>query len=89
MKTVYKYQIPSADEFSLYLPQGAQCLSIQVQKDTPCLWALVDPEQPTEARRFRIAGTGHPIANSNALSFLGTFQVFGGDLVFHLFEYAQ
>lgn len=86
MQTVYKYEIPIADEFGLVLPCGAQVLSVQVQRDQPCIWALVDPQEHKKRRRlFRFAGTGHPISASNLL-FIGTFQMDNGALVFHLFE---
>ena len=99
MLTVYKYEIPAEDEFTIDLPAGAQPLSFQEQHGAGCMWALVDPEARTTKRRFRLAGTGHPIEyaepagvpyrsppNIGALRFVGTAQFRGGALVFHLFE---
>lgn len=86
MKAVYKYEIPIEDEFTLVLPKGARLLCIQAQRDTPCLWALVDTLVVREARHFRLAGTGHPIENPESLSFIDTFQMHGGASVFHVFE---
>jgi len=88
-KTVYKYPIPVEGEFELGLPQGARVLSVQVQAGMVCLWALVDPKAPLAPRRFRLAGTGHPIENAESLSFVDTFQLHGGALVFHVFEYVE
>lgn len=89
MRVVYKYPIPVEDAFEIGLPQGARVLSVQVQGSTPCLWALVDPSRPKEARRFRLASTGHPVEESENLSFVDTFQLRGGSLVFHVFEYVE
>lgn len=89
MHTVYKYAIPIDDHFTINLPQGAQLLSVQAQHDTPCIWALVDPSAPIEARSFRLAGTGHPIHDNElegTFKHVGSFQMRGGTLVFHLFE---
>ncbi len=87
MLTVYKYEIPAEDEFTIDLPAGAQPLSFQEQRGAGCMWALVDPEARTTKRRFRLAGTGHPIEHdAGALRFVGTAQFRGGGLVFHLFE---
>lgn len=87
MLTVYKYETPLKDEFSLDLPMGAQILTFQSQRDAPCIWALVDPDAKTLKRRFRLVGTGHPIEqDAGALRFVGTAQFRGGSLVFHLFE---
>lgn len=85
MFAVYKYEISATDDFTLDLPVGARFLSVQVQYGTPVLYALVLPTNARQTRRFRLAGTGHPIANPSELDFVGTFMVSGGSLVFHLF----
>jgi len=87
--SVYKYEVPVGEHVDIEIPQGAEILSVQTQNDQPCIWALVDKRAPMERRKFRIAGTGHSIDNPNALTFIGTFQMHGGSLVFHLFEYGR
>lgn len=90
MKTIWKFSFPIADEFSFEMPVGAQILSVQVQNgpsgENACLWALVDPSAPREDRAFRIRGTGHDAAGIDAETFIGTFQMLGGSLVWHLFN---
>lgn len=86
MKVVWKYYVPIEDEFTLLLPAGARILAVQAQHNEPQMWALVDPNAAPQPRRFRLAGTGHPIEGE--WSYLGSFQVHGGNLVFHLFEEA-
>lgn len=87
MRKVFKYELPVDDYFTLSLPKGAQVLSVQAQGNKPCLWALVDPDAPTEERQFRFAGTGHSIKEDpGRLEFVSTFQTHGGSLVFHIFE---
>jgi hypothetical protein len=84
---VYKYQVSANDYFELELPIGAQVLTVDVQYATVCLWAIVDPNAKTETRRFRVAGTGHDIVEPpSKLDYIGTFQLHGGMLVFHVFE---
>jgi len=84
---VYKYTIPVEDYFSLDLPAGAKILTIQVQRDEPQIWALVDPEQQPRPYNFRLAGTGHDITESrDSLEYIGTFQLVGGNFIGHLFE---
>ena len=59
---VWKYELPIADEFSLELPKGAKIIHAgQQESDHWCIWAVVDPDVPTESRTFRFAGTGHEI----------------------------
>jgi len=75
------------DYFSLKLPKGAKILTVQVQRDKPQLWALVNPKSPAETRNFRLVGTGHLIKESEEnLNYIGTFQLFNGDFIGHLFE---
>jgi len=84
--TVWKFAIPVSDEFQIALPEGAQVLSVMVQFDAPQIWVLVDPKAPPILRHFVLRGTGHPIEKVGR--FVGSFQIAGGSLVFHLFEAA-
>ncbi len=88
--TIWKFPLPAPDDVvTLMMPRGAVVLSVQVQHETPCVWALVDPEAPKVPRRFRWAGTGHPLDLRGFWKFVGTFQLHGGDLVFHLFDLGE
>jgi hypothetical protein len=87
MLKIFKYQLPVDDYFSLQIPAGSRILSVDVQHGVPCMWVLVDPANSAVTRRFRFAGTGHPITESiEQLDFIGTFQMHGGSLIFHIFE---
>lgn len=86
MKRVYKYPVEIADVQTILLPIGAQILSVQEQNGNAYLWAIVNPDTDSEPRRFRLYETGHNIETENLLKFVGTFQLLGGRLVFHLFE---
>ena len=90
MKTIWKYPF-RVSEFescmSIHMPEGAEVLSVQMQGNTPCLWAIVDMEPtPEEIRQFTIFGTGHAIPNIVArnLKYLSTFQQ--PPYVWHFFE---
>lgn len=86
---VWKFPVWDGGDYSdVDMPVGAQILTVQFQEGSgACIWALVDPQRSIERRRFRIAGTGHPI-NDPLLHYLGTFQMMGGALIFHVFEIA-
>ena len=90
MLEVWKFPIPIQDEFELEMPRLAQILCVQVQRDQPCIWALVDPQERPHQTFFRLAGTGQLIEGSeDDYIYVGTFQLQGGSLVFHLFEDMQ
>ncbi|MBQ8969210.1 MAG: hypothetical protein IJ064_05720 [Bacteroidaceae bacterium] len=69
------------------MPKGAKILTVQIQSGQPCIWAAVNPSSfENETRRFRIAGTGHPVEDAIIENYIGTFQMCDGKLVFHVFE---
>ncbi len=88
-ETIFKYECECNDYFTLELPMGAEIISGQAVLDRFCLWAIVNPDNKTKSRRFRMAGTGHPLGplyKSHEYKFISTIQLAGGTLVFHLFE---
>jgi len=87
MLTVWKYPLYTEDYFSLSLPSGSEILTVQMQHGSPQIWALVNPDNQEEERKFRLAGTGHNIEHAKEdMKYIGTFQLYDGDLIFHLFE---
>ena len=85
--TIWKYVIKIEDEQELGIPSPAIPLSFQLQDRLPTLWCLVDREKGMVWKKFRLAGTGHLIKNSlEELKYIGTVQIWGGRLVYHLFE---
>ena len=88
-KTIYKYILKETDYQSLELPKGYEILTIQLQNEVPCLWALINPNSiEKEVINIEMVGTGHYITY-NTLSdrkYISTIQ-FKNGLVFHLFEY--
>lgn len=90
MQNVFKYTIPVEDYFSLDLPEGAKILTVQEQHGGAQIWVLVNPNNPSEPRNFRLAGTGHSIKESlGTLDYIGTFQLADGSFIGHLFEIEQ
>lgn len=83
MKTIFKYDI--SENTGVLMPEGAQVLTVQMQRTSACVWAVVDPNAPMVLRRFVLYGTGHPLPDEPG-TYVGTFQVAGGSLVWHLFD---
>ena len=88
MLSIFKYPVLIQDHFTLELPKDAKILTVQTQRGTPQLWAMVDSETEKEKRYFRLTGTGHPLGDDylRIINYVGTFQMANGTLVFHLFE---
>ena len=86
MNTIWKFSIPLVDTFTLALPSQARFLDVQVQRGIPQMWFLLDPEEEKVPRDFVVVGTGGFVQSPDALTHLGTFQLYEGDLFIHLFE---
>lgn len=85
MKEIWKYKVELVDYPEITMKKDAEILHFDSQAENPCLWCLVEPSKSNEKKKFRLAGTGHPIKEDN-LKYIGTCQLRGGGLIFHLFE---
>ena len=88
-KRIFKYPIRIEDIQSIKLPIGAEILCVQTQNNEPFIWALVDPSTDADmmSHTFELFGTGHEVTYDMGIEskYIGTFQLHGGDLIFHLF----
>lgn len=84
---IWKFVLALGDSQLVPMPKDATMLSIQVQKSNLCMWALCNEDAEVVERRINIYGTGNPLPDYiGDFKFLATFQIYGGDLVFHAFE---
>jgi DNA-directed RNA polymerase subunit RPC12/RpoP len=84
-RKIFKYPLPIDDEIEISMPEGSKILTVQTQKEGPCIWAIVDTDAPLTTRRLCLRGTGH-IFRGNEGKYIGTYQLDSGPFVFHLFE---
>ena len=89
-KKIFKYPFEVGGEIEIWMPEGAVLLTVQTvqaQNEPPCIWAIVDPAKPLETRQFRLFDTGQPIdMNLEKSKYIGTFQLYKGEFIRHLFE---
>lgn len=87
MRKIYKYHLAIETYQEIEIPIDAKLLSVQMQHGNPMLWALVwdFKDKPKEMRSIWIYGTGHEISE-NPGEYISTFQMAGGNLVFHAFD---
>ena len=84
--TIWKYAIQVEDSFAIEMPESGEVLTVQTQQGWPCIWVVVDPAKPKTKRRFFVRGTGHEMGLAESASYVGTFQMDSGALIFHLFD---
>ena len=85
MKTIWKITLQTIDLQGVQIPQGSELLTVQVQNGAPCLWVLCDSEAKPVHQDIAIHGTGHEIPATTG-DYIGTYQLSGGALVFHVFK---
>ena len=84
--TIYKYALSIYDVQSVFMPKGAEILSVANQNGALCLWAIVRPNEPMEERDIELFGTGQemPVGISVERKFIGTVAI--DPFVWHVFE---
>jgi hypothetical protein len=87
---IWKWDLINTDIQILTMPENPTFLTVQSQYNLPCLWALIDADAPRKDYKFRIIGTGNQIEDTEYCpkfsgEYLGTYQLYGGQIVFHLF----
>lgn len=90
-KSIWKFKLDTADYQKVSMPPNAQILTVQTQDEIPCIWAICDTTaSEKEEREFEIFGTGNPYRDDiwfgKYHSYIGTYQLRKGTLVFHVFE---
>jgi len=84
---IWKFPLEVTDISKVEMPEGSKVLTVQTQRETPCIWALVNTTARTVVRSFRVCGTGHPLEDEvKDYPYVGTFQLQGGALIFHVFQ---
>jgi hypothetical protein len=85
---IWKYELDVGLN-ELAMPYGARVLHLAAQGQIPCMWALVNPDNPPKLRTFAVVGTGHEIDQADRFDYLGTFHITEGlatEFVGHVFE---
>lgn len=88
-RRIAKFNIPApraSGRFDLTMPEGAELLGVGIEAGAAVVWALVDPDAPTEQRRFLAAHTGDTLPNfAGEAPFLGT-AISSGGVIWHVWS---
>lgn len=86
MRKIYKYKLKITGEQILILPKESIILTIQCIGDIPYVWAQIDTIiNETEERYILIFATGETLPDIE-MEYIGTYQIFNGIEVHHIFE---
>jgi hypothetical protein len=94
LKKIHKYPLQRGTlRQSIYMPWGAQIVSVQAQKEVITIWAIIDDadEIHETTRDFWVIYTGSPIhepKGGTKLYYLATVVMDTRGMVYHVFEEA-
>ena len=80
-----KFPLSMEDVQQIEMPEGAEILTVQLQRGTPCIWALIDTDKPKQLVEIEMFGTGHPM-DDKLRKYIGSFQMKEEQFIFHVFE---
>lgn len=75
-RTIFKYQMPVLERFTMRLPAGAKILRVQDQDGMFWLWAEVRTDVQDEERHFRAFKCGGQMPDDAELHYIGFCAVF-------------
>lgn len=84
---IWKYELAVTDRQDIEMPERAELLSVGSQRESVCLWAMVDASiDRRKTRTIEIIGTGNPVYQDMGVgrTFIGT--VIDEPFVWHVFE---
>ena len=83
MKVIKEFEINPSNKTQINLPTGYIVLSVELKKNKPCLFVLVDPYNKYEIVTFQICVSNKNIRDG--WGYVGTFQGTDGNY-YHLFK---
>lgn len=92
MRRIYKYDLEITGQQFVEMPIANEILTIQNQTGIPRIWAIVNLDSPTTKICIEMFGTGQKLPDIDGMigrKYLGTFQLMGGGLVYHVFKRIQ
>jgi len=85
-RRIFKYPLKVTDRQHIAMPLNTELLGVQVQHGQPVLYAIVNDARAKHNYEIITVGTGQELpAGLEADDYVGTYQLEGGDLVFHVF----
>ena len=86
IRQVWKFPLALRYQQAVSMPRGARILTVQMQEEALCLWALCNIQSEPRSRVIAILATGESAPGMCDLKYISSFQQRGGEYVFHAFE---
>lgn len=83
MRTIRKFKLDRLSEPIVMMPKGAKILKIEVERNTPAIWAICRDDVPLAKRLIRIFRSGEALPDEPGV-YLNTIVSLGED--WHCFD---
>jgi hypothetical protein len=85
---IWKFKLMITDEQLVKMPSKSEIMDIQMQENSPVMWALCDPDTEDIDVQINLYGTGFDVHNSDIEhEYLATVQ--SGAMVWHFFMVSE
>jgi hypothetical protein len=75
MKTIWKFPLEITDRQIVEMPHECAPLTVQMQNDRLCLWAIADPDKSPTGHPVIIVETGNPFPEeADGFAYIGSVQ---------------
>lgn len=82
------------EKFEIKMPKNAQLLNVDIDaNNSPCIWALVYPQEEMEIRHFELFGIGQELHNQELHNdmgierkYVGSYSYGNVNFIGHIFE---
>lgn len=83
--TIHKFPLTVDGDQVLLMPSNAKFLSVQIQRGSPVLWALVNLDNEERNYHIKTKGTGHDCNDTYLDTYIDTYQLVRGEFIGHVF----
>lgn len=85
MTTIYKYRLAIESSIEIKMPYASKPIHAGLDPSgDPCVWAIVNTDNPIHERTFHVCGTGNPLTQAERDGrHIGSFQQ--GPFMWHVF----
>ena len=84
MSTIWKYELPIGDQFTIDIPNAGRIVHAEVIDNKPFIWVLVDESEGLLRWHFTGYGTGYKMP-ADPGNHVKTFVMSEGKFVYHVF----
>ena len=90
MRFILKYPLLTNRIQTVHMPTGSKIIKVDVQRNVPTIWAMVESDNKLAGRIISMISTGQTLPDGMwENNFIGTFLLNDGAFVLHAFDLGE